>query len=41
MENLLDKKIELSKLFLDVITKMLVFEEKNRPDFIELNKLIN
>ena len=33
--------MELSQNFLDLITKMVIWDEKIRPDFINLNDLIN
>ena len=41
LDNLSEKKMELSQNFLDLITKMVIWDEKIRPDFIKLNDLIN
>jgi serine/threonine protein kinase len=41
LDNLSEKKMELSQNFLDLITKMVIWDEKCRPDFIKLNDLIN
>ena len=40
MENKADKKIEYSQNFLNLLTKLLSWEEKNRMDFIELNNCL-
>ena len=40
LQNLYDKKFEINNIFLDIITKMITLDEKYRPDFIELNRLI-
>ena len=39
-DNLFDKKMKLSEDFLEFIGKIVTLDEKNRPDFIELNELI-
>ena len=41
LDNLLVKKNELNQNFLDLIVKMVTWDEKFRPDFIELNKLVS
>ena len=41
LDNKVDKKMEFSQDFIDLIVKMLCFEEKNRIDFIELNNILN
>ena len=41
LDNLSEKKMELSQNFLEIITKMVIWDEKIRPDFINLNELIN
>ena len=38
--NLYTKNIELKKVFIDIIVKMVIYDEKYRPDFIELYNLI-
>ena len=40
LDNLIEKKIELNHNFFEIIIKMVTWDEKNRPDFIELNELI-
>ena len=39
--NKVDKKIEYSQEFINLIVKMLCWDEKNRMDFIELNEDLN
>ena len=41
LDNLSEKKMEINQNFLDLIIKMVIWEEKFRPDFIDLNDLIN
>ena len=41
LDNLYDKKMKLNLGLLEFIVKMVTWDEKNRPDFIELNDLIN
>ena len=41
LDNLYDKKMKLNVGLLEFIVKMVTWDEKNRPDFIELNDLIN
>ena len=40
LENKVDKKVEYSQEFLNLLIKMLCWEEKNRVDFIELNNIL-
>ena len=40
LDNKVDKKVEYSQEFLNLIVKMLCWEEKNRADFIELNNIV-
>ena len=39
--NKADKKIEYSQEFINLIVKMLCWDEKYRMDFIELNEILN
>jgi hypothetical protein len=41
LDNLSERKMELSQNFLDLISKMVTWDQKYRPDFINLNELIN
>ena len=41
LDNKVDKKSEFSQEFINLIVKMLCWEEKNRIDFIELNKILS
>ena len=40
MDNRVDKKIEYSQEFINLIVKLLCWEEQNRMDFIELNNFL-
>ena len=40
LDNRVDKKIEYSQDFINLIVKLLCWEEQNRMDFIELNNFL-